>query len=60
MFKQGQQANVTVAFDSLEQSHIPFARVQFHVIVKDIRNSFSTYQKVDQLLIDTNRKNQCK
>lgn len=50
MLKQGQQADITVAFDSLEESHISFARVQLDVIIKDIRNRSTTHQQVDQLL----------
>lgn len=50
MLKQGQQANITAAFDSLEESHISFARVQLDVIIKDIRNRSTTHQQVDQLL----------
>lgn len=50
MLKQGQQADITVAFDSLEESHISFARVQLDVIIKDIRNRSTTDQQVDQLL----------
>ena len=51
MFKQGQQADVTVAFDSLEKSHVSVAWVQFYVIIKDIRDRSTAEQQVDQLLV---------
>lgn len=50
MLKQGQQADITVAFDTLEENHVSLARVQFYVIIKDIRNCSATDQQVDQLL----------
>lgn len=56
MFKEGQQADVTVAFDSLEKSHVSVAWVQFYVIIKDIRHRLTTDQQVHQLLV-TWRKN---
>lgn len=51
MFKQGQQADVAVTFDSFEQSHVAVARVQLHVIIKHIGNCSATQQQVDQLLV---------
>lgn len=54
MFKQGQQADVTRAFDSLQQSHVAVAGVQLHVIVKDVRNGSAAEKQVDQLLVYTN------
>ncbi len=56
MFKQGQQANITVAFDTLQQSHVAIAWVQLHVIVKDVRNCSSAEQQVDKLLVNKNTK----
>lgn len=51
MFKQGQQADVTVTFDPFEQSHVAVARVQLHVIIKHIGNCSAAQQQVDQLLV---------
>lgn len=51
MFKQGQQADVAVTFDSFEQSHVAVARVQLHVIIEHIGNCSATQQQVDQLLV---------
>lgn len=50
MLKQGQQADITVAFDSLEERHVSLARVQLYVIIKDVRNRSAADQQVDQLL----------
>lgn len=51
MFKQGQQADITVTFDPLQESDVAIAWVQLHVIVKDIRHCSTTEQQVDQLLV---------
>lgn len=59
MFKQGQQANVRVTFNSLEEGYVAIAWIQLHVIVKDVRNSLATEQQVDQLLVNGNTKSQC-
>lgn len=52
MFKQGQQADVTLAFDSLEKSDVSVARVEFYVVIEDIGDRLATDQQVHQLLVD--------
>lgn len=53
MLEQGQQADVTLAFNSLEQSRVPLSRIQSHVVVEDVGDSSSTNQQVDELLRNT-------
>lgn len=53
MLKQGQQADVTLAFNSFEQSRVPLSRIQSHVVVKDVGDSSSTQQQVDEILLST-------
>lgn len=53
MLEQGQQADVTLAFNSLEQSRVPLSRIQSHVVVEDVGDSSPTNQQVDELLRST-------
>ena len=53
MFKQGQQTNITVAFNSFKERHVAIARVQLHVVVKNVGSCSAAEQQVDQLLVNT-------
>lgn len=60
MLEQGQQADVTLPLNSLEQSRVPLSRIQPHVVVEDVGDSSSTKQQVDELLRNTKSSPSCR